>query len=130
MTNYSCTAGHVHVGDYTVFGGYAAVHQFVHVGSMCMLGIRSSVVKNVPHYCLTSGASEAYIAGLNAVGLKRRGVSAEARTELKKALHIYSSLSNPFETVPSKLKELQQFPEVIKFIEFIEAGSKRGFTRR
>jgi UDP-N-acetylglucosamine acyltransferase len=127
FTNYSCTAGHVHVGDFTVFGGYAAVHQFTRIGAMCMLGNRTSVVKDIPPFCLTSGDG---ISGLNIVGLRRRGVSAEARLELKKALHIYGSLKNSFESVPALLHELTQFEEVKMFIDFIEAPSKRGFTRR
>ncbi|MCD8491857.1 MAG: hypothetical protein LRY51_08125 [Geovibrio sp.] len=57
-------------------------------------------------------------------------MSSEARLELKKALHIYGNLSNPWESVPSLLKELNQFDEVKMFIDFIEAPSKRGFSRR
>ncbi|MCD8569211.1 MAG: acyl-ACP--UDP-N-acetylglucosamine O-acyltransferase [Geovibrio sp.] len=127
FTNYSCTAGHVRVGDFTVFGGYAAVHQFTRIGSMVMLGNRASVTKDVPHFCLFADGG---IPGLNIVGLRRRGMSSEARLELKKALHIYGNLSNPWESVPSLLKELNQFDEVKMFIDFIEAPSKRGFSRR
>lgn len=127
MTNYSCTAGHVHVGDFTVFGGYAAVHQFTRIGSAVMLGNRASVTKDVPHFCMFADGG---IPGLNIIGLRRKNVSSSARLELKKALHIYGNLSNSWDSVPSLLKELEQFDEVKMFIDFIEAPSKRGFTRR
>lgn len=127
FTNYTATAGHVHVGDFTVFGGYAAVHQFTRIGSGCMLGNRASVTKDLPHFCLFADGG---IAGLNIIGLRRRGVSADARLELKKAIHIYGDLSNKLEEVPALLKELTQFEEIKMFIDFIEAPSKRGFIRR
>ncbi|WP_022851926.1 acyl-ACP--UDP-N-acetylglucosamine O-acyltransferase [Limisalsivibrio acetivorans] len=129
MTSYSCTAGHVRVGDFVNFGGYGGVHQFVRIGSMCMIGNRTTVLKDLPPFCLAYGA-EAGISGLNAVGLKRRGVSPEARRELKRALHIYRDLKNSLSDVIKMLGELEQYDEIKQFIEFIQSDSKRSLIRR
>jgi UDP-N-acetylglucosamine acyltransferase len=127
FTNNVALAGHVTVGDFTVFGGYAGVHQFTRIGSGCMLGNRASVTKDLPHFCMYADGG---IAGLNIVGLRRRNVSADARLELKKAIHILGDLSIRFEDVPAALKELTQYNEIKMFLDFIEAPSKRGVTRR
>jgi len=83
LTSYAGLSGHVHVGDYTVLGGGALVHQFVRIGKMAMVGGRAVVLKDVPPYSMVAG-QPAILEGLNVVGLKRNGVKQEVRNELKK----------------------------------------------
>ncbi|MDR2137075.1 MAG: acyl-ACP--UDP-N-acetylglucosamine O-acyltransferase, partial [Synergistaceae bacterium] len=61
-------SGHVTVDDHTVFGGMAGVHQFVRIGSYCMIGGLYRVTKDVPHFTLASG-EPLRLTGLNSVGL-------------------------------------------------------------
>jgi UDP-N-acetylglucosamine acyltransferase len=78
-------AGHVVVEDGASLGGLAAVHQFVRVGSGAFVGAGAMVSQDVLPYTLVSG-DRARTFGLNLVGLRRRGCTAEDRRRLQRAL--------------------------------------------
>jgi UDP-N-acetylglucosamine acyltransferase len=84
LANNATLAGHVVVGDYVVIGGLAAVHQFVRIGSYAMIGGLSGVEHDVIPYGSVMG-ERAGLAGLNLVGLKRRGVEREQIHALRNA---------------------------------------------
>lgn len=129
MAGGSMLGGHVQVDDNAFISGALGVHQFVRIGTMAMVGGLSRVTLDVPPYCMVQGAEKCVVQGLNAVGLRRRGVSRESMRELKRALHIFLDTSMLLVNAKAKLGELEQYPEVIKFREFIEATSKRGLMR-
>ena len=83
----------------------------------------------MPPYCIAANPVKGRIAGLNVVGLKRRGVSSEARRELARALKIFLDRSYTLDAAKEKLKELEQFNEIVTFRNFIEESSRRGITR-
>ena len=122
---FSALSGHVHVGAYTFISGLCGVHQFVRIGSGVMVSGLSRVSKDVPSFCIVLNDK---LEGLNTVGLKRRGVSAAVRAELKKALSVFQDKSLLVSEAREKLKELEQFPEIIEFRNSLE-NSKRGITR-
>ena len=72
FANNATMAGHVHVGNNVVIGGLAAVHQFCRIGDYAMIGGMSGVENDVIPYGLVMG-ERASLAGLNLVGLNRRG---------------------------------------------------------
>ncbi|TNE27379.1 MAG: acyl-ACP--UDP-N-acetylglucosamine O-acyltransferase [Alphaproteobacteria bacterium] len=72
LANNATLAGHVHVGDFVILGGLSAVHQFVRIGSHAFIGGMSGVEHDVIPYGMVKG-DRAYLAGLNYVGLERRG---------------------------------------------------------
>jgi len=72
LANNATLAGHVEVGDFSIIGGLAAVHQFVRIGSHAVIGGMSGVEHDVIPYGSVMG-ERANLAGLNLVGLKRRG---------------------------------------------------------
>lgn len=74
FANNATLAGHVHVGDWVILGGFSAVHQFCKIGSHAMLGMNTSLSQDVPPFILISG-SPATPYGINIEGLKRRGFS-------------------------------------------------------
>lgn len=125
----SMIPGHVHVDDYALISGYAGIHQGVHIGTMAMVAGMSHISLDVPPYCIAANPVKGRIAGLNVVGLKRRGVSSEARRELARALKIFLDRSYTLDAAKEKLKELEPFDEVVTFRNFIEASSRRGITR-
>ena len=86
LANQVSIAGHVIVGERVSFGGHAAVHQFVQIGALAFVAANAMVSSDVPPYCLVAG-DHATLRGLNHVGLKRAGVSSEARAQLKLAYH-------------------------------------------
>lgn len=80
-------AGHVIVHDYAFIGGIAGIHQFVTIGSHCMIGFLSRINKDVPPYMIMEG-NPAEERGVNAIGLKRRNFSDQDIALLKKAFRV------------------------------------------
>lgn len=84
LANNATLAGHVVVGDYAILGGLSAVHQFVRIGAHAMIGGMSGVEYDVIPYGLVMG-DRARLAGLNLVGLERRGFAREHIQTLMRA---------------------------------------------
>lgn len=90
MANNATLGGHVHIGDFSVIGGLAAVHQFVRIGAHAIIGGMSGVESDVIPYGRVKG-ERAFLAGLNLVGLERRGFEKEDIKKLQKAYNILFS---------------------------------------
>ncbi|WP_295701109.1 acyl-ACP--UDP-N-acetylglucosamine O-acyltransferase [uncultured Helicobacter sp.] len=87
LANNATLGGHVELGDYVNIGGLTPLHQFVKVGSGCMIGGGSVLVQDLPPYCLAEG-NRAYIRGLN----KHRMRKLFSREEIDEISHIYKFL--------------------------------------
>jgi len=88
LANNATLAGHVTIGDYCVIGGLSAMHQFVRVGDYAMIGGMSAVENDVIPYGLVMG-ERARLAGLNLVGLDRRGFE---KTDIKILMKVFKAL--------------------------------------
>jgi len=129
LANNSTLAGHCEIEDHAVLGGYVAVHQFVRVGTLAMVGGFSGLRKDAPPYMLTVGYPPALVYGLNLVGLKRAGMSPKARAVLKEAFRIlYRSGLNFSDALKKIENELERTEEIEHLLEFF-AKSKRGVSR-
>lgn len=84
LANNATLAGHVEVGDHSIIGGLAAIHQFVRIGSHAIIGGMSGVEHDVIPYGSVLG-ERANLAGLNLVGLKRRGFDRDTIHALRNA---------------------------------------------
>lgn len=84
MANNATLGGHVEVGDHAIIGGLAAVHQFVRIGTHAIIGGMSGVESDVIPYGRVKG-DRAWLAGLNLIGLERRGFSKDEIRNLQKA---------------------------------------------
>ena len=84
LSNNVMLAGHTRIGDFVILGGGSAVHQFVRIGSHAFVGGLAGVENDVIPYGMALG-NRAYLAGLNLVGLKRRGFAREAIHDLRRA---------------------------------------------
>ena len=82
FSNNTTLAGHITVGDYVVMAGMTAVHQFCTVGSHAFVTGGSLVRKDVPPYVKAAREPLSYV-GINSVGLRRRGFSAEKIREIQ-----------------------------------------------
>jgi UDP-N-acetylglucosamine acyltransferase len=128
FANNSSLAGHVHVGDQAILGGFTLVHQFCRVGAHCMTGINTVTFKDIPPYLMVGG-NTAEPHGLNLRGLKRRGFTEEAIAALKDAYRIVYRDGNTLEQALAALAPLAaRVPEVAAFADFIRA-SERGIVR-
>jgi len=84
FANNAQLAGHVHVGDYAILGGFTGVHQFVRIGAHSFTAIATVLVHDLPPYVMAAGdTAKPY--GINSEGLRRRGFSADALAAIKRA---------------------------------------------
>jgi UDP-N-acetylglucosamine acyltransferase len=128
LANAVNLAGHVRVHDFASIGGVTPVHQFVEVGQYAFIGGGSRIPQDVPPFVKVAG-NPARVAGLNAVGLARRGFTAEQRSLLKKAYVIlFRSGLNVSQAVERICADLPATEEVSIFVDFIR-NSKRGIIR-
>jgi UDP-N-acetylglucosamine acyltransferase len=128
MSNLAQLSGHVQIGDYATIGGQSGFHQFTRVGRYAMIGGMSKVTKDVPPFFLIEGnPAEPY--GLNSVGLRRAGFSAEERNEIKKFYKLlYNSKLTVSNAVESMKEEALSAPGR-EIIAFLEAPSQRGILK-
>ncbi len=85
FANNSQLAGHVHVDDWAILGGFTVVHQFVRIGAHCMTAMCSLLFADLPPFVMCQGQPAAARA-MNLEGLRRRGFSSE-RINAVKAMH-------------------------------------------
>lgn len=130
MANVATLAGHVTVEDNVILGGLVAVHQFSTIGAYAMIGGGTMVGLDIlPYTIATPGKRDAKLRGLNLIGLKRRGFSDEAITNLKKAYKTLFMADLKIADAIDRIKnEITACAEVDKMISFIE-NSKRGICR-
>ncbi|MFO0416914.1 MAG: acyl-ACP--UDP-N-acetylglucosamine O-acyltransferase [Pseudomonadota bacterium] len=84
VANGAALAGHVRVADGVIIGGLSGIHQFVRLGSVCMIGAGAMVAQDIPPYCMAQG-DRATVQGLNRVGLERNGGSKDDLAVLREA---------------------------------------------
>ena len=128
MANNATLAGHVHVGDWAIFGGFSGAHQFCKIGAHSFIGMYAGANRDVPAYTTVSG-TPAVPRGINSEGLKRRGFDAEQIRNIKDAYRLVYrkglKLSEAIEEIASR-SETQ--PELQLFLDSLRS-SDRGIVR-
>ena len=125
LSNAVNMGGHVTIGDWAIVGGLTPLHQFVRIGEHAFVGGASRVAKDVAPYVRAAG-NPLEMAGLNSVGLQRRGFSEEARRALKRAYRLFfASEYNVSQAIARARRDLEVTPEVERFVTFFET-SERG----
>lgn len=121
-------AGYVAIEDWAIVGGGTVIHQFVRIGCHSMIGGGSRISQDVAPYVKTAG-SPPRNAGINTIGLERRGVPREVIDGLERAYRmLFRSHSTVAAAVARIRDELGGLPEVEHFARFAET-SARGLTR-
>lgn len=126
----NCTqlAGHVRIEDWVILGGFTGVHQFCTLGAHAMTAIGSVVVHDVPPYVMAQGDT-AKAHGINSEGLKRRGFSAEAINEIRRAYKVlYRNGLTLAEARAALAEPAKLWPEIAVMLEFL-GRSTRGIVR-
>lgn len=128
IANNGTLAGHVTIEDKAIVGGMAAIHQFVRVGMLAMIGGCSKVIKDIPPFSTCDG-HPARVYGLNLIGLKRNNMPQQSIQQLKCAFRIIFnnglSLKHALKRVE---KEIIPCSESIYLIDFMK-NSSRGVSR-
>ncbi|MBC8473983.1 MAG: acyl-ACP--UDP-N-acetylglucosamine O-acyltransferase [Candidatus Omnitrophica bacterium] len=128
IANAGTLAGYVTLEDSIVIGGLAAIHQFVRVGKLSIIGGCSKVVQDIPPFSTCDG-HPAKVYGLNIIGLRRSNISKDAQSALKKAFKILFNSGLSFRHAAEKAREeVGKFGEIDYLLDFV-INSKRGVCR-
>lgn len=127
IANNGTLAGHVTIEDKAVVGGLVAIHQFVHVGTLSIIGGCSKVVQDIPPYSTCDG-HPARVYGLNLIGLRRNGFSRGVISELSDAFKVIFNSGFSTKHALEELAKQKTGQEVSYLINFINK-SERGLSR-
>lgn len=125
FANNATLGGHVRIEDNVFLGGLCAIHQFCRVGAFAMIGGCAAVPTDVIPYGSANG-NHATLAGLNIIGMKRRGVSRAAIHQVRAAFRMLFDDEGAFqERVDSVAAEFAESAEVQRIITFIREDTRR-----
>jgi UDP-N-acetylglucosamine acyltransferase len=126
MANSVALGGHAVIGDRVIFGGVTAVQQFCRIGQGAMVGGLTGVNRDVIPYAMAFG-DHAELAGLNLVGLKRRGLSRDAIHAMRGAFRaIFYGQGGSIETRSREARaRWPDVKEVGEIVDFVLADAKQ-----
>ena len=128
LANGATLAGHVEVDDFAILGGLSAVHQFTRVGAHVMASGGSMIAQDAAPYTIVQG-DRAKVVGLNLIGLKRRGFSADVLKTIKQAYKLVFRSGMKLEEAISTIEStLDKSAELDYFVTFLKK-SERGLAR-
>ena len=124
IANNCLLAGHVRVDDGAFLGGGSTFHQFMHIGRLVMVQGSSAFGKDLPPFVVA--AERNYVFGLNIVGMRRAGLSANDREEIKAAFKlVYLSGLNTSQAL-EKAETMTFGVSAREFLDFVASSKKRG----
>jgi UDP-N-acetylglucosamine acyltransferase len=120
VANSTGISGHVTVEDLVTIGGMVGIHQFARIGKVAMVGGFTKVTRDVPPFMLVEGAKEE-VHDINAIGLRRLGVTPERRLALHKACKLLFKsqlgLTNAMETARREVTMTEEVEYLLRFEE-------------
>lgn len=130
VANNVVMGGHVSIADHAVIGGAAAIHQFVEIGRGAMIGGVTGVGGDVIPFGSVIG-NRGHLAGLNVIGLRRRGFDKAQIQGLHAAFRTLFSQAGVFADRLAETRE--QFgsdPLVAEMLAFVDLDHHpRGLIR-
>lgn len=130
MGNATQLAGEVVINDFAILSGGVLVHQFSHIGSHVMIQGGSRVTKDVPPF-VTAGRDPLSYAGINSIGLRRRGYTNEQIRDIQDVYrYIYLSgmnTSHAIERIQAELSATKERDEILLFIKNSPRGIMKGY---
>ena len=128
FANNASIAGHVHVEDFAILGGFTAVHQFCRIGENSLTSMFSYVTKDIPAYVVVSGRP-AEPRGINVEGLKRRGFESGQIRDIREAYRTVYRQGLTLEEAITALQAPSAADErVARFVASLRGGT-RGLIR-
>ncbi|MDD5595255.1 MAG: acyl-ACP--UDP-N-acetylglucosamine O-acyltransferase [Candidatus Omnitrophica bacterium] len=128
LANNGTLAGHVTIEDGAVVGGLVAIHQFVRMGKLSIVGGCSKVVQDIPPFSTCDG-HPARVYGLNLIGLRRQSTPKEVIELLKQCYKILFNSGLIIKHALARIeKEIKPCNEVSYLVNFVK-NSQRGVTR-
>ena len=124
IANNCLLGGNVRVDDGAFLGGACVFHQNIHVGRLVIAQGGSAFSKDIPPFVIA--AERNYVFGLNVIGLRRAGFTAQDRDEIKSAFKlIYVSGLNIGQAM-EKAKAMKLGAPAREFLDFVSNAKKRG----
>jgi len=128
LVSYVGIAGETDVDDWAILGGGTVAHQFSKIGTHAMIGGGSKINKDIPPYVLC-GREPLVYAGVNIVGLRRRGFTGDQIRMIKDIYDIiYFGGMNVTDALDKVEAGFPECPERDTILNFIR-GSKRGIIK-
>ncbi|MGB6092308.1 MAG: acyl-ACP--UDP-N-acetylglucosamine O-acyltransferase [Moheibacter sp.] len=126
-------AGHIVVGDHAFVGGMSAVHQFTMIGEHAFIAGGSLVRKDVPPYVKAARNPLSY-AGINSVGLRRRGFTPEKISEIQNIYRILfqknKNTTQALELIEAEFEATKERDLIIQFLHNSSRGVMKGYNPR
>ena len=131
LANSTQLAGHITIDEYAILGGMTAVHQFVNIGAHVMISGGSLIRKDVPPF-VKAGREPLAFAGINSIGLRRRGFSDDVINQIQEVYRIlylrgYNN-SKALEIIESELNASKERDEILNFIRNSARGIMKGIS--
>jgi len=124
IANASTLAGHVHLDDFVILGGFTKLHQFCRIGAHAFTAMDTGFQKDLPPYVMAQG-NPAVARTINAVGLKRRGYSQESIKAIKKAFNFLYKSDLRLEQAVKEIEKIAiDQPAVKLMVDFINNSSR------
>jgi len=129
FANGASLAGHVHMEDDVVLGGFALVYQFTRLGMHSFCGFACGVHRDVPPYVTVAGY-RAEPHGINAEGLRRRGFADEEIQAIRRAYKVIYRANLRLEEAIDQVREMMRdHPRLQILADFLAAPSRNGIVR-
>lgn len=131
LANNATLAGHIEIGNHAIVGGMVAVHQFTNIGESAYIAGGSLVRKNVPPFVKVAREPLSY-AGVNSVGLRRRGFSNKQINNIHEIYRILFvkgiSVSKALQHIEATISATPERDKILGFIDGGEKGLVKGFN--
>ena len=132
LANSAALAGHIRIDDWAIIGGLVAIHQFVNIGAHSMISGGGLVRKDVPPFTKAAREPLSY-AGINSIGLRRRGFTSEKIKEIQDIYRIIFvkgfNVSQALRIIEAEMPATTERDEVISFISNSRRGIMKGYLR-
>ena len=128
MANGASIAGHVHLGDHSILGGFTLVHQFTQIGEYSFSAMGSAITQDVPPFVMVGGRPTRPH-GINSVGMERNGKSPEVIRQIRQAYKIlYKNnlrLEDAIEEMEGMAGESNELSNMVSFLRNVTRGILR-----
>ncbi len=126
IANGGLLSGWVQVGSGAFISGNVAIHQFARIGELVMVGGLTRITGDVPPFMMVSPHG---VTGPNVIGLRRAGLTADDRQEIRALHRLLYRNQLPWKTAVERVCAAARGAAARRLVAFLQAPSKRGFHR-
>lgn len=128
MANGASIAGHVHLGDHAILGGFTLVHQFTQIGAFSFSAMGSAITQDIPPFVMVGGRPTRPH-GINSVGMERHGISPDVVRQIRKAYKILYKTNMRLEDAIEEMEDLagesKELSDMVSFLRNVTRGILR-----